>query len=217
MNRDTAVELVEFRLGNREGTYTSQIIKEMKAAQSFVESRPLLPWFLLVQEESLFTTASTSTVALPSTTPTNSVRGGFLLEDEYSRMFIDDGSEVFTRVEKGDYDTLRGFSALTGTGKPERYAVQGTDLHFFPQPDNRYELDFFYYQQDKILSSNIENEWLKRAPEVLITQTIMQMFSYLKPAEQQAKAIGEADRALKIMDDRDEARRQAALDNVLGG
>jgi len=208
MDRDSAVALIASRLGNRGTALNAQIILELQAAQEELEGLPGLPWFLLFHDTSLTMVANVETLTVPS---------GFLLEDDYSRMFLIGTDGGYRTVTKSDYDTLRGSSFLTGSGYPEKFALQGNTVHFFPTPNVAYALDWHYYKAADVLTTNIENAWLASAGGVLINFAGMRIARFLR--DQQAVTIFKEDylTALDRLNKHDEARRQAALDAFLGG
>ncbi len=210
MTRDEAVSIIEDRLGQRGTTFDTQIITEMKAMQVQLERMPTLPWFLLYHDTSLVMVAETQTVTVPS---------GFLLEDDYSYMYVidTDASSTTKRCVKGTYDELKG-SSYFGTNKlPERFALQKKELYFFPTPDAAYSIDWFYYAADTVLSTNVTNEWLTEAPELLISKTGLKIARYLRNVDLIALFKEDYNEALALMWAQDEARRQAALDAYMGG
>ncbi len=210
MTRDEAVAVIAARLGNRGSTFDTQIVTEMKLMQTELEQMPMLPWFLLVHDTSLATVAEMQTVAVPT---------AFLLEDDYSHMFITDNaaSPSTTRVVKGTYDDLKG-AKFYGTNKlSERFALQKETLYFFPTPNDAYSLDWFYFGADTVLSTDVENEWLKRAPELMISRTGLKIARFLRDQGAQELFQADANEALNKMWAQDESRRQAALDAYMGG
>lgn len=209
MTRDEAVDLIAARLGNRGDTFDAQIVTEMQTAQIKMEELPELPWFLLYNDTSLTTAANTKTLALPS---------GFLLEDDFSEMFVIASDGSYHKVKKGDYSTLRGSAFFNSASRPERFALQGSTLYFFPTPDAAYSLEWFYYKADTTLSAgSTENAWLTYAPGVLIAQTGIQLARYLRDPAGVSIFNAEYNEAIARMWTRHEARRQAALDAFLGG
>lgn len=173
MNRDTAVASVARRLGNRTNLNTD-IIAEMQVMQSVLErDLTLRPWFLLTDVESLSTTSGEEKVQLPS---------DFLYEGEETGLFWYDASvseNNWTELVKVDYDDAVSFYNAK-TGSPEAYALVGNYFRIYPTPDAAYTFKCIYYAADTVLSSNIENQWLKYAPQLLIAETGMTMAGYLQ-------------------------------------
>lgn len=165
MLRDTALTLLEGRLGNRTNMRAT-IILEMQQAQSTVLERNgiFYPWFL---ETETLTTIGTTTVdveelALPS---------DWLGEIEEQSMWIfDSGADVpFVELKKGAYDVA--LQRFTTTDQPQRYSLNKNNILFKPTPDKGYIIKTRYFATDQVLSSDIENDWLKYASDWLIAET----------------------------------------------
>ena len=208
MTRDEAVALLEDRLGNRGTTFDALIVTEMKAAQTRLEMLPQLPWFLLTHSTDLATVSGTKTVELPSS---------FLMEDEYSQLFLIDDDGNFRRVIKKTYDTLRGSGHFDSDSLPIFFALQKSTLYFFPTPSGGNTIDWFFFAQDTVLSSNVENEWLKYVPELLVAAAGLRVARYMRSAELIQLFTQDYKDALGEMLLQDEARRQASLDAYMGG
>ena len=168
MLRDSAVDLLMKRLGNRKDTALRDIIiGEMAFVQeNILEQESELPWFLLKPETTLTTTADERLVALPD---------DFLLEWEDGELFIVDSTGEEDFLVKGDYDLLRANN--TGTGKPKYYDFVVDNFALFPTPGTAYTLTFRYFAKASNLSgtyadaNNIENTWLKHASALLMAET----------------------------------------------
>ena len=173
-----------------------------------MEELQQLPYFLLNYDTSLKTVANTQTISTPT---------GFLLEDDYSEMFVKDTDGNYTRVIKENYATLRGSIHFDTNKLPEFFALQGTTLHFFPIPNAIYSLDWHYYKADTVLSSNVANAWLNNASGVMIGKAGMLMGRFMRDPMIlklfEADFVSSLDRLWKT----DEARRQAALLTQMGG
>lgn len=171
MQRDEAVTIVARRLGNRTDL-NSAIIAEMQLAQSTFEHHwpsDTYPWFLLTESASTSTNTDDERVQLPS---------DFIQEVEEAALWIqqDDGS--YLEMCKYDLDTLR--RAEPASGRPRKYAVLGQYIHFWPVPDSTYAIKMIYVAEDTVLDSNVENKWLKYAPELLIAATGLRMAAYVQ-------------------------------------
>lgn len=208
MIRDDAVNLLADRLGNRGDTFDTQIINEMQAAQVRLEMLPQVPWFLLFHDTTLATVADAKTVTLPTK---------FLMEDEYSQLFIVDDSGNHFRVAKKSYDNLRGSMHFDSNSLPEFFALQKNTMYLFPTPSGVNSFDWFYYQKDSTLDTNIENEWLTYAPEIIMAAAGLKIARFMRSAELiQIFQQDYADALTELML-QDEARRQAALESYMGG
>lgn len=168
MTRDEAVVEMQNILG-----FTSILQepcqRELRAAQQRLEQGPVRPWFLKEDRAFTFTIPLESRVQLPS---------DFLEEDEDSALWYApaDGS-LDQEIVKDDLDFLvknQGNIAADPTtlvpipGVPQFYAISGNYFRLFPTPDAVYKIRMIYYKQDALLTSNIENGWLKYAPWLVI-------------------------------------------------
>lgn len=213
MTRDEAVDIIAQRLGDVGATFDTQIIAEMKLQQTILEQSPQLPWFCSTRSTAVSTAVDTQTVSLPS---------DWLMEDDNQDQFITDSDGALTRLGKQDYGSLENadwFKSATGqeSGVPEEYAINGSTMYLWPTPTEVLVLTLHYYQEQTVLSTNVENVWLKHAPDLLIAMTGMQMGAFLRDPEalqlfQPGVAV-----AQKRMWDQDEARRQAGLFAKMGG
>lgn len=163
MLRDAAVALLGQRLGNRTDLAAS-IIEEMQLVQGTLleKAGTFLPWFLEADYASLSTVANTEAVALPT---------NFLgwIEDEPVWLYDTTATAVWDKLPRKRAGTLR--EKYTTTGRPLEHAVGVESLLFAPVPDAVYTIKFRYYAADTVLSTNIENKWLKHASDLLIAKT----------------------------------------------
>jgi len=167
MTRDEAVAHIQMQLGFRT-TLSSSIISQLQLAQQNLETGPTLPWFLISEDSYIRTEDGEQRVPLPT---------DFLEEaDEAVLRYIpDDLSAENPEVDliRDEYDVLRKnyMDTATGTiktGPPEAYALFGEYFRVFPTPDDDYLIRMIYYQQDDLLTTNIENQWLKYIPKLLM-------------------------------------------------
>lgn len=175
MTRDEAVSIIADRLGKRTGL-TNQIIAEMKLAQTRLEHKGFLPWFLRVKYDATFDTSPIY------------MQDGFLREIEDIPMiaYTDDEGTIH-EVTKDYYSVLVQATAngdLDATGPPEHYAMRdATFIHLFPVPDKAYSGTTNYYQAAAALTTDIENLWLQHAPEVLICEAGIRIAKFLRDGE----------------------------------
>jgi hypothetical protein len=178
MTRDQAVTLILNRVGQRGGAFGAadailggQIVTEMQQQQDELEKSDLgtMPWFLSQEyTNAAFKTAiGVDTVAHPT---------GFLREwdDVRVAMFYQDTSvsgDQWIPIAKEDYDVLKTELGDQVPGKPQGYCWVGENFRFFPTPDAEYPLKLLAYIGDTVLTTNIENKWLKYAGRVLIGKT----------------------------------------------
>ncbi len=167
MTRDEAVSAIQMQLAFRT-TLSSEIVTMLQLAQQELELAPTLPWFLISEDSYQDTSDGEQRVPIPV---------DFLDEtDEAVLRYVPttpsaDDPEV--DLFKDDYDSLRKayMDTTTGTiqtGPPEAYALLGSYFRIFPTPDDTYRLRMIYYAQDDVLDSNVENQWLKYVPQLLM-------------------------------------------------
>ena len=213
MDRDSAVALLKLRLGNNAlASLDALIVTEMQFVQrTILEQGPFKPWFL--ETNGLVTSvASTRAASLPS---------DFIKEvDEQAfwryGTYPDELSLV--EMEKGDADNL---SYLYGeeSKAPTTYTLYGEgSVELYPLPDDAYTFKLYYYAHDTVLSSNIENNWLKHAPDLLIAETgIIIAEQYIQSPEMGATFEKAKQRAERRLVSHDTARKEANHDRVRGG
>lgn len=164
MLRDDAVNLIALQLGNRTDL-NATIITAMQLVQDteLEATGVLMPWFLLTESASTVLAAGEARVALPN---------DFILEDEDWGLGIEDENGVIKWLRKEDYDVLQATYG-DGTGKPKYYSLNGSYFYMFPKnPDADEVIHMRYYARaDNITSGNIENAWLKHAPDAVMAYT----------------------------------------------
>lgn len=164
MKRDEAVTLLQQRL-QRVGDTDAQarIITEMQFVQeTLLEGAEFLPWFLLSENLTEATVVDEERVAIPT---------NFLREYEGGALWIYDTAGVkWLELFKDDYDYLLN-KYPTEKEIPQYYALDNNYFRLKPTPDLVYILRIKCYRRDSILSTNIENNWLKYANDWLIAET----------------------------------------------
>lgn len=208
MTRDEAVTIIGDRLGQRTNL-TTQIQNELKLAQIRLERSPELPWFLLVDSSGFTTGTTAGSTNLPT---------GFLREHEDENMLVQDtATGEWTEVEKifGADGKIKEISAAAS--KPQFYTLFETTLRFWPDPDKDYNLYWPYYKADAVLTTNVENKWLKYHPDVLICSAGIQISRFLR--DQGAISMFGSDLSLALATMRQEtvARREFGRRAWMGG
>lgn len=160
MDRDTAVARIKQRLGFRTDL-TTEARNALQDAQAEFESRPQLPWWLQTEWSTGGTTSGEHRVALPT---------DFLQPVDEAHLFYKDSDGNYHRLRKEDLDYLQNFYNDEPSGAPKQYALLGLNLYIYPLPDASYSLRYMYYAADQVLTSNIENKWLKYAPRLMIAE-----------------------------------------------
>jgi hypothetical protein len=131
-------------------------------AQTQLQSLPTLPWFLTSEDSFTTTTIDEERVLLPT---------DFLLEAEDARLYYrpdDWPEEDEVELKKEDYDQLKRDFLGVEANVPEAYAILGGYFRIFPLPDAVYTIRMIYMKEDEVLTSNIENGWLKHNPMLLL-------------------------------------------------
>lgn len=165
MTRDEGVARIKEQLAFK-STLDNTIVANMQFAQTQLQSLPTLPWFLISEDSFATTTVGEERVLLP---------GGFLLEAEDARVYYrpdnwPDEEEV--ELKKEDYDQLKRDFLGVADGPPEAYALLGGYFRIFPLSDAVYTIRMIYFKEDVVLSSNVENGWLKYNPMLLLGTTL---------------------------------------------
>lgn len=163
MTRDEAITRMRRYLGFNTRLDSAVIVDALKDAQVELESRPELPWFLITEVASISTTAGEQRVAVPS---------DFIREYEREALYLynKDDDKEYAILEKRDADDLRKeySEEEDDRDEPKFYALDGKYFRLFPIPDDIYTLKLIYYAEDTKLDNNVENEWLKHAPYLMI-------------------------------------------------
>jgi len=206
MLRDSAVGLITQRLGNR-SDLTAHAIAEMQLVQTELEGGELLPWFLTSPITGVDTIPGDERVALPA---------DFLreMEEDETSLWRHSGTELI-ELPKEDYSRLVAKYGQ-GLGAPMKYAVTGGYLRLRPIPDTYYTLSMIYYQKDPVLDSNIENNWLREVPDLLIAITGQRLAAYTQNANVIALFQSDEVKARNRLIIMDTARKEASRRRSMG-
>jgi hypothetical protein len=210
MLRDDAIALLADRLNRTD--LTTRAINEMQMAQIQLESLEFLPWFLLTEMATAATIAFEERLALPS---------DFLREaeeDEATLWTVDNTTTPPTKsfLSKSTYALLVEKYKNSTYQKPLEYALVGQYFRLRPIPDVIYTVQFLYYAQAALLTTNIENLWLKYAPDLVIANTGMLMSRYPNDTVRYAMFAADYKIALDGLKKLDVARREANLERTMG-
>lgn len=164
MLRDAVLALMRPRLGSRDDL-DAAIIAEMQYVQEFSleQTGAFTPWFLESELSQTLVAAGEERVPLPS---------DFLgeVEDQHLWMYVaSETAAPFTELHKSSYDRL--IVKYPILGRPSEYALTGNYFLLRPVPSVDYVLKMRYYAKDAPLTSNIENQWLKYAGDLVIAET----------------------------------------------
>lgn len=172
MIRDAAVALIQQTLAFR-GDKSAEIVTCLQLAQSQLELEPEKPWFLTTELLTRLTSTTTERVAIPTDMLIEADSGAlwwvpseedFTAEDDVS----DEDIGKMVALKKDEYDVLVQNFKRTAAGSPKAYALRGQYFIIFPTPDREYTLKLLTLKQDTVLSSNVENNWLKYVPLLMI-------------------------------------------------
>lgn len=210
MLRDDAITLLADRM--QRSDITTRLQNEMQVAQSKLELMPFLPWFLLTELATGATIANEERVALPA---------DFLREpdeDEATLWLVDNTTSPAKKsfLNKSTYALLVDKYKNSIYQQPLEYALVGQYFRLRPIPDTVYTVQFLYYAAGVVLSSNIENVWLKYAPELLIARTGMLAAKYPNDQVRFQQFQMDYNDALNQLKIADTARREAALERIMG-
>lgn len=178
MLRDDVVALIGQKLGWRTDKDT-QIVTALKQAQEDFEAGALsfLPWFMQSAVTGLSTVASTETVALPT---------GFVKEFDRGSLWkyisTNDAGEQWTQLGKSDYDAMIDKYEDT-EDEPLVYDLIGELFYLRPIPDAVYTLKAIIHEEQTVLDTNIENNWLKYGGKVMRGEAGFNLAQDLRDAE----------------------------------
>ena len=211
MTRSEAIARVHLHLGFRSNLDT-EIIDALQDAQVTLEEDEFLPWFLLVEVASISTVADEERVPTPA---------DFIRESEETALWFYDAAadedERWNELEKADIDTLRNVYQ-DKTGEPEAYALDQRYFRIKPIPDAIYTLKLgSYYAQDTVLSSDVENNWLKHVPDLMIGRAGMKLASASRDQVAYQEFERMASRGMATLIKQNTAREMANRRLVMGG
>lgn len=209
MTRDEVVAIIKARLLRADDTtLDAKIITEMKFVQEqLLENAIILPWFLISEFETISTTANEERLPIPP---------GFLREHEECSLWIYNTSAVrWDPLTRDDYDFLSNKFPTAGT--PSNYALDGAYFRLKPTPNDIFTIRTRFYLRDTTLSSNIQNNWLLYASDLLVAEVGKLMsINYLKDVELGKVFIADITRAQNRLGIVDEARKHTNRDYMMG-
>ena len=210
MLRDAGVALIQEQLAFRT-TLSSNIVTWMQLAQTTLEKGPTKPWFLVSEDTFTTTVSGEERVSLPLT---------FLQEVEdatfkYRPSTWPDEPEV--DLVKDEYDVLRRNYRGSEAGPPEAYALLGDYFRLFPTPDDAYAVRLIFYEMDDVLSTNIENRWLKEVPLLLLGSAGLMISGSTVTPSAKANFQDWVNTGLKVVHAHDVSREMANRVMQVGG
>ena len=165
MLRSAAVSRIQQELGFRSDK-SAEIITALQDTQVELERDvTMTPWWLNSGVVTIgTTTAATQTIATPT---------GFLREKEdspiyYNNTGADATGERWVELRKESLQWLRD-EYQDSTGAPEAYYLAEVLIFLFPIPDlSTYVIKGEYIKADTTLATDVENDWLLYAHELMI-------------------------------------------------
>ena len=161
MTRDEGVAIIKEQLAFKT-TLDSNIVTLMQLAQTTLERSPPRPWFLESPVTSLVSVADNELIALPT---------GFITEMDEHPLFYVDSDGFKHALPKDDYATLAQTFKEVEADEPQAYALLHENIAIFPTPDAVYDFSWRFYKADTVLDTNVENNWLKEVPLLLLGST----------------------------------------------
>lgn len=155
MLRSEAVEVIQQSL-LQVGADTAPAILRLQQAQNIIEKSPVLPWFLDATT-TLTTVAGTKTITPPA---------DFAMEIAEQPLYYIPSSGEPQEVYKDSEEYLK--KNLYTPGPPQGWIWRGSLIELYPTPDAAYTLELAYSKKDDVLSTDMENLWLRYAPYWLI-------------------------------------------------
>lgn len=175
MLRDAAVARVKQGLGFKKNL-DAEIVIAFQELQADLETSSELPFFLRKKYAASFATvASTRTV----NAPTDFIREWD--DDPLSIIYTDGTNTSYTQELIKDSPAFLKLRwpqetlPLTSLSVPKGYARINDTFYFYPLPSQVFTFDGSYYAKDDLLTTNIENKWLKELPYILIARAGLQL------------------------------------------
>lgn len=189
MDRNTAIAEIKRGVGYRP-TQEPTIISALQQAQRTLETGRTLPDWLLVRDADIVVTADDPEFALPD---------DFLrLHEDYDLYYLNSpGNARVFLPRKGSKEAYLAYisdgseDAVADTSTshyPKVWVQQGkTTGYFYPTPTTSFTAKLTYYKRAALLDSNIENEWLEHAPDMLIGLAGIQVAGVLRDKDAMAQ------------------------------
>lgn len=163
MLRSVAVSRIQQGLGFR-SDLADAIVDALQEAQREFEIGATLPWFLVEEDATVATTASSHSIAYPS---------GFLRLVEEEGPYYTDATTGLRYLEIRPYDEMLKYYTDYEAGAPRALSIRKGQIDVFPLPDAAYTITLSYYKAAEVLDSDIENAWLANVPDLLLNRAGM--------------------------------------------
>jgi len=174
MLRSVAIQRIADGLGNRSGL-SDKIALRLQEAQRDLEAGKTLPLFLKQEEQTLLLPVGQHAVALPA---------GFIREDDEEPLHYTSTttlSPIF--LQRKTYAEALTAYGSEEPGGPEVYVLRRSTIDFIRVADQAYTFTWSYFKAADILASEIENDWLRYAPDWLIGEAGLRMAKDLRDSD----------------------------------
>lgn len=208
MTRDEAVAQIQLMLGFRTSLAT-QIQTQLIIEQSKLESDATLPWFLRKNGTVIHTSPGDPFIPKPA---------DFIREwdeDPLYMIFESDGEAYNVPLVKDSEAFLR--ARYNGDESPRGYVEFATQWKLVPTPTQDFSVNYSYYAKEPVLSSNIENNWLKFNHEVLIGRAGMIIATGLRDKAAMEVLGAMAAAGTEKLNSQSTAQDEAGARRVIGG
>jgi len=201
------------RLGNISGL-ASQCISELQQAQIELEQLSELPWFLLSTQADVTNLATAlDTINLPT---------GFIrmYEEDHFWLYTTTQTDPWIELFENDWKSIKeaqGNYTATFSGTPGHYAIVGSNIYIGPLvPTEQKTFKMRYYKKATTLSTNVENNWLANAPEVLISYAGIRVAAFHTRDEKAEAAFTRSlSVSLSLLNDANEQRKHSNRSYVM--
>ena len=213
VDRTRAIKRMNRILGFRASAdNTESIVEALQDAQTTLEQREILPWFLESEQAYTTTTSGEERVQLPSDFLMEYEDGAFWFLDT---TITDQSESQYKKLVKTDIELARRLYYIPG--KPMAYVLAKDYFRIFPQPDAAYQVRMVYYQSDDVLNSNIENRWLKYASDLLIGTAGVEIARSLRNVHAEEIFNAMVTTGAAIVERKTQARKHQNRRYVMGG
>lgn len=177
MTRTQAIARIARGLGFRQSLDPTIVIDVLKEAQRDLESGKSLPRFLVREDQTLTLVSGTHSVALPA----DFIR----LDDEVLPYFTPANSDIPRFLKSVSFvdGVVSQFSQATTVEAPSIFVVRADTLDFITTADVSYTLTWNYFAKAEVLDTDVENLWLKFAPDWLIAEAGKRLARDFRDAE----------------------------------
>lgn len=228
MTGTEALDLVMLRLGSRtDATLRAACLLEMKLLQTRLEGSPVKPWFLFgryATPDGGATFFQLSVGGGSLTLPANFLD---LDEDECAVYLFDPDtglttslSNVVARLPRSTILNMElSLENPSEQSLPKVYQVIGQRIYFRPLADKAYIVQVPGYWGDDVISdTSAENDWLKWAPDVMVSGTTYHAATkHTRDTDIAMIAKSDFDEAYGRLKIDSEARKHTGMRYVMGG